>query len=243
VRGLHLEQRREQRLEHEPLVQPQAVHDDEHRRPLPVEHGEHELGEDVHRQRRPVPLEVREPGRVGAHHELRELAVHVGVERAQRVVQPGLARLGEVHVPAHELREAVDPAAPLLRPHAVELDLAEALGEGAGDGLLPDPRPLEHARDDRVDLPRVHRLDEVLAHVGADRLAERRVLLALRHHHDGERRRQLADLAVRLEPPLAGHLLVEQHEVVGPAAEHLDGVVRVEGPLHLVALLSQEQAV
>jgi len=50
-------------------------------------------------------------------------------------------------------------------------------------------------------------------------------------------------LAVRLETPLSGHLLVEHHEVVRPTPKHLDGVVGILGPVDFVALVAQEDAV
>ena len=54
-----------------------------------------------------------------------------------------------------------------------------------------------------------------------DGLAERGVLLALRDHHHGERGRQLTHLLVGLDAALARHLLVEQEEIEGAAAERL----------------------
>ena len=55
--------------------------------------------------------------------------------------------------------------------------------------------------------------------------------------------RDLAQLAKGLEPALARHLLVEEHEVVRPPAQHLDGVVGVRGRVDVVAFVSQENAV
>ena len=78
---------------------------------------------------------------------------------------------------------------------------------------------------------------------GADGLLERRVLLALGDHHDRQVRRDLANVAIRLEAALAGHLLVEQHDVERAAAQHLDRVVGVARPLYFVALGAQEDAV
>ena len=87
------------------------------------------------------------------------------------------------------------------------------------------------------------RLDEVVADVGAERLGERRVLLALRDHDDRKVRVDLAQLAVAPRGRASRHLLVEQDEVERTAADHLDGVVGVRRRLDLVTLVTQEDAV
>ena len=52
-----------------------------------------------------------------------------------------------------------------------------------------------------------------------------------------------ADGAEQLEPPPAGHLLVEQHHAVGLALEQRERVVAVRGRLHGEALLLQKEDV
>ena len=59
----------------------------------------------------------------------------------------------------------------------------------------------------------------------------------------GKVRRDLAHVAIDLEPALARHLLVEQHDVERPAPQHLDRVVGVGRPLYVIALGAQEDAV
>jgi hypothetical protein len=243
VRRLHLEVGGEEGLDDPPLVQPQAVDDDEHRRPVALDDGEQELAHHVDRQRGAVPLEVAQPGRVGGAHELGELPVHVRVEAAQRVVQPHLAGRDEIDVPLRQLAEALDPAAPVEWTLPLELDRPESLDEVAGDRLLTDAGTLENARDRRQYLARIDRLHQVVAHVGAERLPERRVVLALRDHHHRKVRGQVAHLSIRLESALAGHLFVEQHEVECLAPEKFDGVLGVVRPVDLVALLPQEDPV
>ena len=169
--------------------------------------------------------------------------MHVRIEALQGLVETHLAGGGEIDIPAHQLVVAVDPAAPVEVAVALELDGAESLDEAARDCLLADARTLENLRDDAQHLARIDRLDEVVADVGADGLLERRVLLALGDHHDRKVGGELADVAVGLEPRFSGHLLVEQHDVERAAAEHLDRVVGVTRPFHLVALGAQEDAV
>ena len=243
VRRLDLEVGREQRLDGEPLVEAQAVDDDEDRLRVAAEDGEDELLDDVDRERGPFTVEVAQPGRVGLEHEAGELAVHVGVEAAQRLVEARLAGRGEVHVPAHQLREALHPAAPVEGALPLQLDGAKALDEGAGDRLLADARPVEDAGDGGQHLTRVDRLDQVVADVGAERLLEGGVLLALRDDDDGEVGGQLLEVLERVETAAAGHLLVEQHDVEGAPSQHLQRVVGVARAVHLVALLPQEDAV
>ena len=53
----------------------------------------------------------------------------------------------------------------------------------------------------------------------------------------------LAELAQRLEPAGARHLLVEQDEIERPTPHHLDGVVGVRRGLDVEPLVPQEDAV
>src|SRR5262249_38249761 len=66
---------------------------------------------------------------------------------------------------------------------------------------------------------------------------------ALRDHHDGEERIELADLLVGLEATLARHLLVEEDDAVRAPAQHLDRVIGVRRRVHLEALLAEEDPV
>ena len=112
----------------------------------------------------------------------------------------------------------------------------------AGDGLLPDPRPLEHAGHERVDLPRRDRLHEIAGDVVAERLRERGVLLALGHHDDAQIRVDLAELGERLETTRARHLLVEEDEIERTTSHQFGGVIGVGCGLDLEALVTQEHA-
>jgi hypothetical protein len=242
MRRLHLEQRREEGLEDTPLIEAKAVEDDEHRRAVMLEQWKHELADDVDRERGPLPLEVGEPARVRLGHVSGERAPQVAGEPPQGVGEPRLPRLDEIEVPLRELAVALDPGTPVLRL-AEHLHLPEALDECPRDGLLPEARAVQDLRDRREHLAGMDRLDEVVAHVGADGFGERRFRFALRHHDDGQVGRDLAQLAKGLESALPRHLLIEEHDVEGPAAKQLRRIVRVGGPLDVVALLAQEDAV
>ena len=83
VRRLHVVQRRQQRLEHAPLIHPQAIDDHKDRLAITRQHRHHKLGDDVHRERRPVAFELTQPARVLGTHERGELAMHVGIQPTQ----------------------------------------------------------------------------------------------------------------------------------------------------------------
>lgn len=50
----------------------------------------------------------------------------------------------------------------------------------------------------------------------------------------------LAHLAERLDPALPGHLLVEEHQVIGATTQKFDGIVGVRGGVNLEPALPQE---
>ncbi len=89
----------------------------------------------------------------------------------------------------------------------------------------------------------MHRLHEVVVDLGADGVAQQRVVLALRHHHHGHGGIDGADLGQQLEPAAAGHLLVEQHDAVGLAPQHGERVVAVRRLRHRESLLLEKAAV
>ena len=101
MRGLDIEVRCEQRLQHAPLIQSQTIDDDEHRRFVAVDYRQQEFGDDVNRERRSVALEIFQPARIMLLDVRRKLAMHVGVKTLQRFVEPHLAGGSEVHIPAH----------------------------------------------------------------------------------------------------------------------------------------------
>ena len=85
------------------------------------------------------------------------------------------------------------------------------------------------------------RLHEVIVDGDADRFAQRAFVLALRDHHHRHRGIDGADFREQLEAAAAGHLLVEQHDAVGLAAQQRERVVAVGGLRHGKALLFEEQ--
>ena len=89
----------------------------------------------------------------------------------------------------------------------------------------------------------MHRLDEVVVDLNADRFAQQRLFLALRHHDDRHRRIDGANLRQELQPALAGHLFVEEHEAVRLAAQQGERIVAVRGLLDGEPLLLEELAV
>lgn len=243
MRRLHVEVRSEQRLQRAPLVESQAVDDDEHRRLVTLENRQDELADDVDRERRAVAVQILQPPWVVVFDVQRELPVHVGIESLKRLVQTHLAGGREIDVPTHQLIVAIDPAPPIQILVSLELDGAKSLHEAARDRLLADAGPLENSRHHRQHLTRIDRLDQVIADVGADGFLERRVFLALGHHHHRQRRRELTHIPEHFQTTLAGHLLVEQQDVERATPQQLYRIVGVGRPLYGIAHRAKEDAV
>ena len=130
VRRLDVEQRRDDRLEHAPLIETQAVDDDEQRLLVGLEDRQQEFGNDVDRQRRPIALEILAAiAGYAVFMYSRELAAQVGIESLQRLVEPRLVRGDEIEVPLRQLAVPVDPSAPSDAANRLRLELAEALDE------------------------------------------------------------------------------------------------------------------
>ncbi len=58
MRDLDVEQRREQRLQGQPLIEAQAIDDDEHRGSIAREDRQQKLADDIHGQRRAITFQV-----------------------------------------------------------------------------------------------------------------------------------------------------------------------------------------
>jgi hypothetical protein len=105
---------------------------------------------------------------------------------------------------------------------------------------MMDACALEEPRDDRIHLPRCHRLHEIRADIRAERFHERGVFLALGDHHDVEIGRDLPELAKGIEAAGARHLLVEEHEIESASSQQLGAVGGVGGRFDQEAFVSQE---
>ena len=211
--------------------------------PVHVQHRPEELGADVHRERRPVAVAVVQPAGVVALEVAGEVLPQALLQRAERVLQPRLVGLPQPHLPLGQLGHQLDPLAPGQRAAAAGLELAEPGREVAGEALLADPVAVEQPGDHREDLARVDRLDQVVGDLGADGVLEGLGLLALGHHHHRHAVVDGPDGAEQLQPPPAGHLLVEQDHAVGLALEQDQRVVAVGGGLHGEALLLEKEDV
>src|SRR6185436_7707808 len=106
------------------------------------------------------------------------------------------------------------PFAPGERRAAAPLELAKPRDEVAREALLPDAITLEQARDHREYLTRMDRLHEVIVDLDPDRVAQQRVIFALRHHDDRHGGIDRADLGDQVDAAPPGHLLVEQDHAV-----------------------------
>src|SRR2546430_403709 len=123
-----------------------------------------------------------EPAGIMFSDEAREVFARALLQGTHRLLQSRLAGRRKPHLPARQLRDQLDPLAPRERRPAPALELAEAGDEVAREALLANASTLEEPRDDREHLARMHRLHEVIVDLGADRVAQQRVVLALRDH-------------------------------------------------------------
>ena len=208
-----------------------------------IEDGPHEFRHDVHRQGGAVLLAAVEPGAVVLAEELGEVGAEGVLQGPERVLQPRFVGPAELDLPLGELDDQFDPFPPRHSLAAAGVELPEAGGEVAGEPLLPDPVALEESGDHGEDLPRVDRLDEVVADLGADGVLERLLLLALGHHDDRHRLIDGADGLEDFQSTAARHLLVEQHDAIRLALQHDQGVVAMRRVVHREALLFEEQDV
>src|SRR5207253_5842853 len=169
---------------------------------------------------------------------------------AQRALQTpqGLraARLAggaQADLPSRQLRDQLDPLAPGEGRAPAPLELAKPGDEIAGQALLADAVPFEQARDHGEDLARLDRLHEVVVYLDPDRLAQRALILALRHHHDRHGGVEGPDLADQLEAASPRHLFVQQHDAVGLAPQQRERVVAVSRGGHREPLVLEEAPV
>ena len=243
MRLLEVEQRRDQVANYLPLVEPQAVDQHEHDAPGGLQRRHQKFGADIDGERRPVPLRVGEPAWIVLGDEALEVLAQALLQRAERFLKTRLVGRGEPHLPTRQLGDKLAPLAPRERGTATAFELAEARDEVAGEALLANAVTFEQARHDRQDLPRVHRLHEIVVDLDADGLAQQSVVFALRHHHDRHRRIDRADFRNQVETAAAGHLLVEQHDAVGLPPQHRDRVVAVRRLRHREPLLLEKTPV
>ena len=80
MRRLDVEQWGNDGFERLPLIEAQAIDDDERGGAILLHHRHQELADDVDGERRPVALQVGKPFGIGTRHERRELAAHVWKE-------------------------------------------------------------------------------------------------------------------------------------------------------------------
>ena len=233
MRRLDVEPGADERADHVPLVQPEAVHHDQQR--LAVRVAAPARTNSGTMSTESGGRSASEPSQPAGVVPLEELARNPArrliLQRPERVLQAGLVGVAQPDLPLRQLHDQLDPLAPGQRRAPAGLELAEPGGEVAREPLLPDPVALEQPGDHREDLARIDRLDQVVGDLGADGVLERGRLLALGHHDHRHRVVDRADGLEQLQPPAARHLLVEQHDAVGLALQQHQRVVAVGGLL------------
>ena len=106
--------------------------------------------------------------------------------------------------------------------------------------LLPELLALEQPSDNGQHLAWRRRLYEVFVHTAPDRLDHRAILLGLRDHYHTSVRRFALQISENIEPTLAGHLLIEQQEVISLVTRHRKRVVAIRCRIDFVTALTQE---
>ena len=244
MRGLDVEPGADERADHRPLVEPEAV--DHHQQHPPVRCRAPAAGT---RRRCPPRAAAGRSRRRGASG--RSCAGGSAAKSCRRLscsVRSASCRPGSSACPSRTSHSASSATSSTHSrqasgPAAAGLEIAEAGREVARQPLLADPVAVEQPGDDREDLPGIDRLDQIVGDVGADGVLERLGLLALGDHHDRHAVVDGPDGPEQLEPAAAGHLLVEQDDAVRLALEQDQRVVAVGGRLHGEALLFEEEDV
>jgi hypothetical protein len=109
--------------------------------------------------------------------------------------------------------------------------------------VAADGARVQDALAHREDLRRVDRLDQVAVDVAAQGRFHQALFFALGDHHHGNALIVFLDFLEGAQAVLAGHLFVEQDQVVGLGLDHGDGVVAVGRLFHHVAVLFHEHDV
>ena len=243
MRFLDIEERRHEVAELLPLIEPQAVDQNEHHATGALQRRHQKFRPDVHGERRAVALRIREPARILLRDEAGEVFAQALLQRPQRLLESRLVRCRQPHFPARQLRDQLDPFAPCERRAAPAFELAEPGDEVAREALLANASTLEQPSDDGEHLAWMDRLHEIIVDLRADGIAQQRVVFALRHHDHGHGRIDGADLGQQIEAAAARHLLVEQHDAVRLPPQHREGVVAVRRLRHRESLLLEKAAV
>ena len=224
-----------------PLVEAEVVeHDEEHLLAL-VEGGEDVCLEDVGAHQRAF-VGVCHPVLVVAAYEAGELQVGLLLLHAQHVAHAALGVL-KLQLPADEVAIDFLPVVDGLGFVDEHGDAAELLLIARGGHLGDNLATVDVLLQREQNLVGVDGLDEVVGDFRADGLVHDVLLLALGDHDDGCAGRDLLDEVQRLQPAEAGHVLVEQDEVVGGLAATVDGIAAVRDGVNGVVLAFEEKDV
>src|SRR5919112_2893886 len=113
---LDIEPGTDKRADHGPLVQPEAVHHDEHCPAVQVQYRSQELGANVNRQWRTVAITLVQPFRVVPLQVAGKILSEAILQGSQSVLQAWLVRLPEPDFPLSQLHHQLDPLTPRERP-------------------------------------------------------------------------------------------------------------------------------
>jgi hypothetical protein len=243
VGNLDVEELGYQRFEQLPLIQAETVDHHKQRLSLGFEQRNEKLLSHIHGKGRSVGLGVRQPPRIVGFDELREVVVQASLQRAQGLTQSRLVARGQPNLPLGQLRDELDPLPPSHLRGTSLLQFTEALHEVLGDALASNLGTFEQTRDGAQHLAGIHRLDEVVVHLHANRFPHRARLFTLGDHHERNGLVDGANLRHEFQATFAGKLLIEQDHAVGAALQQGDGIVPVCRTLHLVPLLLEEEYV
>ena len=102
------------------------------------------------------------------------------------------------------------PAQAVHQPHAELTEFALVIAHRL---FSHQPLLIEDLLEGEEDLVRVEGLDQVIGHLGTDRLLHDVLLLALCDHHTGQVRTAFLDALQRLQSGESRHVLVEKHHI------------------------------
>ena len=175
--------------------------------------------------------------------EPRELVVRLGMLIFQNFQHAAVSRIAQREVPMAQ--PAVDLGPFLCVQPATQLhgQLAELPHVGRLGLLALNPSVVQDFLDRHQDLVGVHRLDQVVADFGTNRLLHDALLLALGDHDDGQLRPLGLDALKRLDAIQTWHVFVQEHDVVGVLVHPFKRFHPAVDSGHVVPLLVEEQHV
>ena len=175
--------------------------------------------------------------------EPRKLVVGLGMLIFQNFQHAAVARIAQRQMPMAQPAVDFGPFFRVQSPAQLHGQLPELPHVSRLCLLALNPSVVQNFLDRHQDLVGVHRLDQVIADFGTDRLLHDALLLALGDHDDGQLRPLGLDALKRLNAIQARHVFVQEHHVVRVLIHPLKRLHPAVDAGHVVPLLVEEQHV